>query len=104
MGDSHRIIISPEASSDLAAIHDFIARDSPRHASRFIDRLLGAIEGLKSAPHRTLVEHQSAKLKYPVRSLPVGPYLIYFRVQDDHRIVRILTIRHGARRRPGRFS
>lgn len=34
--------------------------------------------------------------RHPVRSLPIRPYVVYFRVLDDDRVVRILTIRHGA--------
>ncbi len=100
---SYRVIISPEASADLQSIHAFIAQDSPHHAAKLIERILAAIETLKTFPHHTLVPHASPKLKHPVRSLPVRPYLIYFRALDDEQVVRVLTIRHGARRPRRRF-
>jgi plasmid stabilization system protein ParE len=32
--------------------------------------------------------------------MPVTPYLIYYRVLDSQQAVRVLTVRHGAQRRP----
>jgi plasmid stabilization system protein ParE len=104
MPDAYRVIISPEASTDLQTIHAFIANDSPNNAATMIERILDAIELLKEVPHRTAVERQSRKIKHPVRSLPVKPYVIFFRAIDDEKVVRILTVRHGARRRPRRFD
>lgn len=63
-------------------------------------RILDALEPLKQFPHRTVVERQNRKLRHPVRSLPVPPYIVYFRVLDDQRVIRVLHVRHGARRRP----
>jgi plasmid stabilization system protein ParE len=31
------------------------------------------------------------------------PYIIYYRVLEDQKVVQILTIRHGSRRQPRRF-
>jgi plasmid stabilization system protein ParE len=103
MHELYRIIISPEASADLESIHAYIAQDSPAGAARMVERILAAIDTLKSFPHRTLAEHVSARLRGPVRSLSVRPYVVYFRTLEDERVVRILTVRHGARRRPRRL-
>jgi plasmid stabilization system protein ParE len=104
MTESYRIIFSPEASADLTVLHAFIAKESPANSAKMVERILASVELLKRFPHRTVLEHQSRKIKYPVRSLPVKPYVVYFRVLDNDRIVRILTIRHGARRRLKRFD
>jgi plasmid stabilization system protein ParE len=97
-------IISSEAAADISALHAYIAQDSPDNAKRMVNRILASIENLTTFPHRTVFQRRSRKIKYPVRTLTVRPYVIYFRVQDDDRIVRVLTIRHGARRRPRRFD
>jgi len=68
-----------------------------------VERVLQSIELLETLPHRTVVERRSDKIKYPVRILPIGRYLIYFRVLENDLLVRILTIRHGARRRIKKF-
>ena len=104
MGGGFRIELSKRVASDLEAIFDHIAKDSPVNAARMVERILTAIERLKILPHRNVVEGQSASLKYPVRSLPVQSYVVYFRVIEEKRVVRVLQVRHGARRRPKRFD
>ena len=104
MPGAFRAIISPEASDDLSALHGYISQLSPESAAKMVGRMLDAIENLCVLPHRTVLENQSRKIKHPVRTLPVKPYVIYFRVIDEEQIIRILTIRHGARRRPRRFG
>jgi plasmid stabilization system protein ParE len=100
----YRVIITPRAGGDLEAIYDYIARESAQNAATMITRILDALEPLKQFPHRTVVERQDHKLRHPVRSLPVSPYIIYFRVLDDDRVIRVLHVRHGARRQPRRFD
>ena len=100
MPASYRLILSPEAAADLQALYDYISLDSPQNAATMVRRLLDAIESLETFPHRNVARHQSRKIEHPVRSLPVRPYVIYFRVLDDRQAVIILAVRHGARRRP----
>jgi plasmid stabilization system protein ParE len=69
-----------------------------------LGRIFDAIDLLELFPHRTVVERQAPTLKYPVRSLAVKPYVIYFRVIEDERIVIIRHIRHGSRESPDRFD
>lgn len=100
----YRLIITPRAGRDLERIHEYISKDSPQNADAMISRILDALELVKQFPHRTIVEHQSPKIRYPVRSLPVWPYVVCFRVLDDQSVVRVLHVRHGARRQPKRFD
>src|SRR5438552_17971081 len=104
MPPTFRIIMSPEAAGDLEAIHKYIARDSPENAAQLIERILDAIATLDIFPHRKIVEHRTPELQHPVRSVAVRPYVIYFRVLEAQQAVRILTVRHGARRPPDRFE
>jgi plasmid stabilization system protein ParE len=69
-----------------------------------VEKILRAIELLKTFRHRTIVSGQHPRLKQPVRSLAVRPFIIFFRVIEANRVVRILHVRHGARRRPRRFE
>jgi plasmid stabilization system protein ParE len=100
----YRVIITPRAGDDLEAIYDHIARESGQNAAAMVTRILDALEPLKQFPHRTVVERQDHKLRQPVRSIPVRPYIVYFRVLDDDRVIRVLHVRHGARRRPRSFD
>jgi plasmid stabilization system protein ParE len=36
--------------------------------------------------------------------MPVSPFIVYYRVDDKRGAVRILTVRHGARRQPQRWK
>jgi len=104
MPPSFHIILSPEAAGDLESLHEYISNDSPHNAAMVVGRILDAIATLEIFPHRNVVEWKSGKIKDPVRSLPVKPYIIYFRVLESQQAVRILTVRHGARRPPRRFN
>jgi plasmid stabilization system protein ParE len=104
MPDKFRIIMRKQAATDLEKIFTTIARSSPQSAPEFIERILDAVDGLEIFPHRNVVEGQKPNKRGPVRSLPVPPYLVFFRVVDSQRIVRILRIRHGARRPLKRFE
>lgn len=68
-----------------------------------VERILKAIDLLGTFPLRQVLSGQSRREKYPVRGLPVYPYIVYFRVRQDELVVRVLNILHGARRRPRQF-
>jgi plasmid stabilization system protein ParE len=67
-----------------------------------VDQIMRAIESLRDFPHRTV--YLQSGLNESVRTLPVKPYVIFFRVLERDRIIKILAVRHGARRRPRRFD
>jgi len=100
MSPNYRVRLTQQALDDLQGIYDAIAKDSPQNAAGMVGRILDSIDLLEVFPHRTVVERLSASLRYPVRSLPVKPYVIYFRVIEDERVVVIRHIRHGAREPP----
>ncbi|MEA2708624.1 MAG: toxin ParE1/3/4 [Phycisphaerales bacterium] len=100
MGSGYRILITKRAAADLETIFDRIQSRSPQNAPRVVKRILNAINGLKAFPHRTIARGYIGKVKDPVRSLPVQSWIVFFRVRDDKRDVRVLRVRHGAQRRP----
>jgi toxin ParE1/3/4 len=104
MPSDYRIILATRVVSDLQGIFDHIAAESPQNAAKVVNRVLTALEGLKAFPHRTVVVKQPLRLKNPIRSLPVQSWVIFFTVSDDQKVVRVLRVRHGSRRRPRRFD
>ena len=100
MAGDYRVRLTRQALDDIQEIQDFIGRNSPQNAARMIERLFAAFDSLESFPHRTIVELLSERLNYPVRSLPVKPYVVYFRVIGAEKAVVVRHIRHGARRPP----
>jgi plasmid stabilization system protein ParE len=104
MPEKYHIILSLASASQLEEIFDTIAQDSPQNAKAMIDRILKAIAGLDVFPNRYVLVDQSDSFDSPVRSLIVSPYVVFFRVREANLSVRVLQVRHGARRRPKRFD
>jgi toxin ParE1/3/4 len=98
MGETYEILLSSVVNDELDEIFDYIAKDSPTHAAKLIAQIRDAIDSLKFFPLRQKVEGEEDK-PHPVRSLPVGNYMIFFRVSESHREVHVLHVLHGARRR-----
>lgn len=86
----------PAAEQDLIDVLDYIARDDPRAASRFVDRIDRAIGRLSQFPRsgRRLLDARLQRLGY--RVLVVGDYLVFYVVV--RRTAQIRRVLHGARR------
>jgi plasmid stabilization system protein ParE len=104
MPDAYQVRITPRASSDLEEIFDYIRQFSPQNAGTMIERLMDAIDGLEMFPSRFRSSGRSRKRGNPVHSCVVRPYTVYYRLDEQNRVVVILTVRHGARRQPRRFE
>jgi plasmid stabilization system protein ParE len=102
--DAYRIIFSERVAKDLDGISRWIAKDSPTNALHFVEKILAAVESLKTFPNRNVVDGQDRRTLQPVRSLPVGSHIIFFKVFEEQLSVHILQVRHGAMRRPRRFK
>ena len=86
-----RLIWSTDAIDDLRAIRTYIAQTNPTAASRVAARLVNAANGLVAFSNR------GRPVRSGVRELTtVPPYVIRYVVLPDE--VRIVFIRHGARR------
>ena len=84
--------LSPQAKSELEAIGDHIAEDSPANAERFIERLTAKFVALGRHPR---IGRARPELRSDLRSLPYGAYLILYRLMDDG--VEIVRVVHAAR-------
>jgi len=76
---------TPEAADDLQAIHDFIARDSPRYADLTVEGILAAIDYLQKFP--LLGRHVPESTRDDLRELIKPPYRIVYRSgsgEDSH--------------------
>ena len=83
-----RLDFSPLAQTDLEAIGDYIAQDSPGNAIRFVEGLRAQCEKITRAPLAYLARQDLAD---GLRSCALGRYVIFFRlIVDGVRIARIL--------------
>jgi toxin ParE1/3/4 len=83
---------SPLAIRDLHDILEYIARDKPLAAVRFVEKLEAECRSLARFP---LIGASREGLVPGLRVFPVGNYVIYYRPEGDG--VRIERILHGAR-------
>lgn len=104
MESVYEVRISDEASADLLMIHRYIRQDSPQNADLVIGRLLKVIDELNAFPHRYKIYQFASQPDRVVRSVSISSFTVYYRIIEADRIVRILTIRRGARRQPKRFK
>jgi toxin ParE1/3/4 len=84
--------LSPQAESELEAIGDYIAKDSPANAERFIQRLTEKFVVLGRNPH---IGRARPELRSDLRSFPYGAYLILYRIMEEG--VEIVRVVHAAR-------
>jgi addiction module RelE/StbE family toxin len=89
-----RVDFTSEATSDLEEIALYIARDNPRAAEAWIDKLIDRAEkaGIHPLAGRVVPEFGERA----VREVFVGTYRIIYRIEPD-RIV-VLTVLEGHRR------
>ncbi|MEJ2592654.1 MAG: type II toxin-antitoxin system RelE/ParE family toxin [Candidatus Thiodiazotropha sp.] len=88
-----RVEWTDPALDDLMVIRDYIAKDSPHYARRFIERLFDTAERLCDQPQmgRQVPEADLNE----VRELIFQGYRILYRIKPDH--IQIIAAIHGAR-------
>lgn len=91
-----RLRWSAEAVRDLEAIHDFIARNSPRYAAMVAGRLVAAVDRVREYPESGRVVPE---LGDPVvREVIHGAYRIIYELRGD--AAEVLTVFRGSRQFP----
>ncbi|MCP4660957.1 MAG: type II toxin-antitoxin system RelE/ParE family toxin [bacterium] len=83
-----------QALADVDAICEFIARDAPRTAKRFGQRLFQAVEPLERFPRSGRIVPELRR--EDVRELRLKRYRIIYRILDEE-TVEVLTVYHGSR-------
>ncbi|HHT9155105.1 MAG TPA: type II toxin-antitoxin system RelE/ParE family toxin [Candidatus Tripitaka sp. YC43] len=81
------------ALSDLESIRDYIKKDSEYYATRFVERIITAVETLEKFPKmgRNVPEAEEEN----IRELLFYNYRVMYRVETQR--ILILAIVHGAR-------
>lgn len=81
------------AVADLESIRDYIKKDSEYYASRFVERIIEAVENLKRFPEIGRIVPEAEEEN--IRELLFYNYRIMYRLETER--ILILTIIHGAR-------
>ena len=89
-----RIEWTDPAIADLAAIRDYIARDSEHYAVQFIGKIIDAVEKLESFPEmgRRVPESREGE---GIREILFQSYRIIYRLKPQR--IQIVTVLHAAR-------
>jgi toxin ParE1/3/4 len=87
-----QVIWSPAALREIDHIYRYLAQFNPGAAENTIGEILAAGDSLERFPYRgrSVPGTQLREITLPY------PYVIRYRITADH--VRILRVRHGARR------
>ncbi len=100
-----RVELTPRAERDLDKLYAWLTRNAPYHGPVWFDKLEQAIFSLANFPERCTVVPRLSTENRSVRQLLFGRarniYKVYFGVFGD--VVKVLHIRHAARREPERL-
>lgn len=95
---SHFVRITARALSEIDEALDWIAERSPSAATRWLDKLMEAVDSLEENPERCGLAPESDWYPGELRQLLYGRrrgiYRVLFEVRE--RTVYILRVRHGA--------
>ncbi len=86
-----KIIWSPLAIDRVAEIANYIAKDKPAAAEKWVDKIFSKVEGLISSPDLGRIVPEINKDQY--REVIYGNYRIVYRIEEKR--ISILTVRHG---------
>ncbi len=89
-----RLSWSPQALEDVEAIRRFIARDAPRTARTFVQRIFETVERLRRFPLSGGMVPELGSEEF--REIRLKKYRIIYRVADAQ-AVEIVTVYHGSR-------
>jgi toxin ParE1/3/4 len=91
-----KIVFDAAASGDLDRVYAWIARDNVRAAIKTIERLESKVMRLATPG----LEHMGRRGKIEgTRELSEAPYIIVYRVNEEHDKIVILAVLHAARDR-----
>lgn len=88
-----RLRWSPQALDDVEAIRAFIARDAPRTAQIFVQRIFDSVERLERFPLAGAIVPEVGLEIY--REIRIKRYRIIYRVETPD-LFEIVTVNHGA--------
>lgn len=99
---AYRVELTPRAEFDLREIAARVLSEAPMRGALWLDRLELSIQSLSAIPERCPMEPALSSPQREVRKLLFGTkryrYRVYYTIAGE--VVRVLHIRHGARKTP----
>lgn len=101
---AYRVDIAKNAEADLEELYLWVVQRAPQQGAAWFNGLERAVLLLDQHPERCPVAAESIDPDHPVRVLSYGRkphvYRVFFTVDHDSGVVRVVHVRHGARRPP----
>jgi plasmid stabilization system protein ParE len=98
---AYRVELARRAARDLASLYEEKRADEFDAAARWFNGLEKAVGTLENLPRRSPAAPESRKTGRPLRHLLYGKkphvYRVIFEIDEPQEVVRVLSIRHGAR-------
>ena len=90
------VVWTLNALQHLTDIYEHISKDSPRYASRMVDRITSRSQQIGSFPEsgQVVIEYDDPR----IREVIEGPYRVIYR--HDSATIEVLAVIHGARLLP----
>ena len=95
---AYRVEVSARARRDLDAIYEFIQAEESDHALTWFLGLAEALRSLSELPYRSPVTPDDPNRRHLFYGHKPHVYRVIYRIDEPSRMVRIITVRHGARR------
>ncbi len=97
----YAVLITPTARQEIEEAFAYIYREAPLNAQRWLAALYGKIDTLELFPKRCPVAPESEHIGEELRHMIFKSYRVIFRIEEGAHFVRVLGVRHAARRAPG---
>ena len=99
---AYRVEIARRAEADLEELYLWVVERAPDQGARWFNGLERAVLSLDQHPKRCPIAPESFDPGRPVRVLIYGrkphAYRIFFTIDDDAEVVRVVHVRRGARK------
>jgi plasmid stabilization system protein ParE len=96
---AYRVSIGPRAERDLEDLYVVIDAQDSLMARRWFRGIERAILSLRQHPNRTPATPENKRLRHLLYGNKPYVYRVIYRVIEKRRLVEVLHIRYGARRR-----
>ncbi len=101
---AYRVDIARSAEAELEALYQWVVERAPQQGAAWFNGLERAVLSLDQHPERCPVAPESIDPDRPVRVLSYGRkphvYRVFFTIDDNAAVVRVVHVRRGARQRP----
>ena len=98
---TYRVELTDRAARDLSHLYKEKQANESEAAARWFNSLEKAVSTLENFPRRCPAAPERKKTVRPLRHLLYGKkphvYRVIFEIDEPHKMVKVLTIRHGAR-------